>query len=46
MLTYRGYRYNGPDQNFIKALMEDLARAQEQVRQLLAQSKKETRIKP
>ena len=46
MLTYKGLRYNGGDQEFIRQLMADIAELQQQVKQLLAQSKNETRVKP
>lgn len=45
MLTYKGHRYNGSDQEFIKKLMDDLIEAQALIAQLLDQSKTETRIK-
>ena len=44
MLTYKGYRYNGNDQDFIKKLMDDIAELQRTVARLIAQSKTETRI--
>lgn len=46
MLTYKGHRYNGADQAFIKKMMEDIEKLQAEVAQLKAQSKVETRIKP
>ena len=46
MLTYKGLRYNGTDQEFIRQIMADIAELQQQVKQLLAQSKTESRVKP
>ena len=46
MLTYKGQRYNGTDQEFVKQIIADMAKLREQVDQLLAQAKKETRVKP
>lgn len=46
MLTHKGKRYNGADQEFIKQLLDDLAQLQTQIQRLLDQSKNETRIKP
>ena len=46
MLTYKGLRYNGADQDFVRKILEDLTTVQAQLAQLLAQSKTQTRIKP
>ena len=46
MLTFEGHRYMGNDGDYIRALQKAVEELRQKVKQLEAQAKKETRVKP